>query len=124
MLFGAFISWWYGRGWLATIDQAGNRMKVLVEVFSIPILFKTLFSPWKQIVSVASSDQALNTKFRAGIDNLISRFVGFWVRTFVLITAVISMLVAAVIGFVWIVIWPVLPLMPPILLVLSTGIFT
>lgn len=107
---------------MGTLDQAGHRMKVLVEIFSVPILVKTMFSPWKQIVSISTSDQALNDKMKASVDNLISRFVGFFVRFFVLITALISMMMAAVIGFAWIIAWPLLPLMIPVLLVLSTGV--
>ncbi|MDX1765705.1 MAG: hypothetical protein R3313_02000 [Candidatus Saccharimonadales bacterium] len=123
MLFGAFLTWWYGRGWAATLDQAGHRMKILVEIFSIPILFKTLFSPWKQIVSVSSKDQALNIKMRTVIDNIISRFVGFWVRLIVLFTGLLGMLGAAIIGLIWIIAWPIIPLLIPILIVASTGLF-
>ena len=122
MLVGAFIAWWYGRGWAGTFEQTGHRMKILVEMFSIPILVKTMFSPWKQIVSVSSKDQALNMKMRAVLDNIISRFVGFWVRFIVLITGLMAMLLAAVIGLVWVVAWPFIPLLIPILLVASTGV--
>jgi hypothetical protein len=59
----------------------------------------------------------MGDKFRAIADNLVSRAVGFVVRLFALITAIVIMSGYAVFGGLLLVIWPVLPLLGPALIV-------
>lgn len=80
--------------------------KVLLT-FSIPVLLKTLFAPWRRIITPPG--RGLDEKMRALGDNLISRAVGFVVRLFSLITALILVVLASVLGSVMVVIWPLVP---------------
>jgi len=76
-------------------------------MFSVDVLIKTLFSPWKRIISLPG--RSLDEKFRAAIDNLVSRVIGFMVRILVLIAAVIIMIVTLAVGVALAILWPLIP---------------
>ena len=115
MLLVAFLQWWYGPGW----RDCGNRLATMMHDayfnFSIPILLRTMFAPWRRITS--SSSGSLQDKLRALVDNAISRVVGFFVRLFALIAGSVLLLFYAVFGGLFILLWPVLPLLGPALIV-------
>lgn len=123
MLFVAFIRWWYGEGWIGTIKRSKQSLVSLAQSYSIGILLKTLFSPWKQISTTRAANGGLNAKFGEFGDRLISRFVGFAVRSLTLTAAWVSLLVVLVVRTAWIIFWPVLPLMVPITLLYGLGMF-
>ena len=107
MLF-EFFAWWYGRGWLEAWRTA-RRWVVRVQMeFSAPVLLRTLFSPWKQIVTLPGHSPG--DKLRAMLDNLVSRCIGFIVRFLALISALVMMILAGLAGLVVAVAWPVVPL--------------
>lgn len=122
MLFVAFISWWYGEGWRNTVRRTRYYLTSLARNFSIGILLKTLFVPWKQIDAHGWLNQSLADKFRHGLDKFVSRFVGFGVRSLTLLGASLSFIVLMLLRVVWIIIWPVLPLLVPIGLLYGLGI--
>jgi hypothetical protein len=107
MLFLEFFTWWYGDGWARAAKGSIGLVKKVELSFSIGVLLRTLFAPWKMIIS--PSGRSLEDKFRAGLDNLVSRTVGFFVRIFSLITAVIMMGVAGFAGVVIAISWPLIP---------------
>ncbi len=102
------LGWWYGVGWRELARRVLGRLEATTETFSLPILLRTLFAPWRRIVTYA--DRSVIGGMRAALDNSISRMVGFGVRSIVIITASIFLLVQIVFGLVAIVIWPILPL--------------
>lgn len=77
------------------------------HVFAVPVLLKTLFSPWKQIVTLPG--RSLDEKLRAAVDNLVSRIVGFFARLGALILATISMTAAFALMLVVAFAWPFIP---------------
>src|SRR3990167_8829245 len=108
MLF-EFFAWWYGPGWLQAWRDSLNWAQKVQQAFSVDILLKTLFSPWKRIVSLPG--RSIDEKFRAAIDNLVSRVIGFVVRSLVLISALVMIAVTAVAGVVLAILWPLVPLL-------------
>jgi len=100
--------WWYSKGWLKAFNTALKWVNKVQMEFSVPVLLGTLFSPWKQIVSLPG--KSLDDKFRAMIDNLVSRFIGFIVRLLVLLAALVLMALAAAAGLVMVAAWPFAPL--------------
>lgn len=112
------FGWWYGRGWQATIQSIPRTLKSIYEAFSVPVLVRTLFDPWKRIISYPGA--SLDTKLRAFADNLVSRAIGFVVRFFVLCTACMVSVIAVVLGVLYFVIWPLIPLC--IVILLAKGI--
>lgn len=113
-----FFTWWYSRGWRQLAINMQRRISLTSSMFSVPILLRTLFSPWKRIVTYPGS--SIDAKIRAFSDNMVSRFVGFTVRIFVLFTAGIMLLVVSVVALIELVAWPLLPIL--VLVTLVKGI--
>ncbi len=110
--------WWYGKGWFDAWKTARDWVVRVQMEFSIPELLRTLFSPWKRIVSLPGS--SLGEKFRAMGDNLISRVIGFLVRFMALLAAVICMILAAIIGLARALAWPFSP--PAVIYLIYRGL--
>lgn len=104
----AFFGWWYGAGWRQITHNVGLRLTKTSHMFSVPILFRTLFAPWRRIMTYPGA--GLNARMRAMGDNLVSRAVGFTVRIFVLLTVSVLLLLVGVAGIIEIVAWPLIPL--------------
>lgn len=109
------FSWWYGDGWKATAKNISKSVNGISRLFSVPILVRTLFAPWKRIVTYPGA--SLDAKLRAYGDNIVSRAVGFVVRFLVLLTALILTLVVLVFGVLFCIIWPLVPLLAVALIV-------
>jgi hypothetical protein len=108
MLAVEFLTWWYGAGWRQLISRILKRIEWIIEIFSIPILLRTLFEPWRRIISYG--DDSFIAGLRAMLDNTISRFVGLGVRLIVLFTAFIGMMLTLLGGIILVVVWPLMPL--------------
>lgn len=115
MLLVAFVQWWYGPGWRDTAGRISTHLRETYLTFSVPILIPTMFAPWRRIITYPGS--TLGDKLRAVVDNLVSRAVGFVVRLFALVAAIIIMSAYAIFGGLLLVIWPVVPLLGPALIV-------
>lgn len=85
-----------------------DRLRSVSGTFSVAILLRTLFDPWKRIYTRSSG---IIEYLKAFADNAVSRFVGFWVRIVVLLTALIVGLATVVVGGLVVMAWPFLPLM-------------
>jgi hypothetical protein len=109
MLFLEFFKWWYGDGWRQAAKGSLNLVNKVQLSFSLPVLLKTLFSPWKRIIT--PSGRTLEDKMRAMLDNLVSRVVGFFVRIFSLVAAIILIAGAAVMGVIMAIAWPLIPVL-------------
>lgn len=101
------IRWWYGPGWLLAFRRITGRTQGITRVFSISTLLGTLFSPWKRIVTDGA--KGMDGKMKALLDNLISRIVGFTVRSMVLFAAVLVTAGSFVFGLLLAVVWPAIP---------------
>ena len=100
------LGWWYGRGWLWSLQQINTRLQRIGRVFAVRMLLKTLFSPWKQITSPSS----FHNFFQAAADNAVSRIIGFIVRSTMLFIALLWSIITIVSGVVFVLIWPLIPL--------------
>lgn len=113
------ITWWYGLGWLQRVASLKAQLANWMKYFSLGILLKTLFQPWKQITTVAGSGTSLDAKKDALIDNMVSRLVGFLVRSSVFFVALLVVAVVLVVNVVYVLIWPLIPLSPIALLTIG-----
>jgi len=79
-------------------------------MFSIGLLLRTLFSPFKRIQEEKKKG---SFKFEdwggAMIINLLMRFIGFLVRSVIIIMGLVFILLTVVIGVVALLFWLVLP---------------
>jgi len=107
MIFELF-RWWYGQGWRLAVTQSIGRLDALMEEFSVGALLRTLFAPWRRIVTYPGA--GLDAHLQAMLDNLVSRCIGFTVRITVLFTVAVLAVLIFVVGILQIVIWPLLPI--------------
>jgi hypothetical protein len=102
------LRWWYGPGWLSQMSRIRTRTVNVAHAFSTIALLKTLFAPWRRIVT--SGGKSIDAKMQAAIDNFVSRVVGFVSRFFVLIAALIMVSGTFVMSVFIVLVWPLLPL--------------
>ena len=102
-----FFKWWYGLGWLGAWKGVPGSARKAGRQFSIPLLLRNLFSPWKQIVALPG--KSIDEKFRAMIDNLVSRTIGFFVRLLTLMAAGAVIGLSTALSLALAVIWPLMP---------------
>lgn len=105
------LSWWYGAGWVRCAHAVRDNLLSVYDYFSLDLLFKTLFSPFRQI-SAGKVRGPIGVQIRALIDKLISRVIGAIVRTLVIVIGSVTLFIAAVIGGIRLVLWPVVPALP------------
>ena len=118
MLAFGLLTWWYAQGWSAAAMNVGTALSGISRLFSVPILLRTLFSPWKRIVTYPGA--SLDAKLRAYGDNVVSRIIGLTVRLLVLITALTISAIVLVIGTLYLVAWPLIP--PAVVILVAKGI--
>lgn len=108
MLAVAFVRWWYGTGWKTLVRNVQRRLQRTALSFSVQTLSRTLFAPWKRIVTAPGV--GIGAHLRAAGDNAVSRAVGFTVRLTVLFSAAICLFFAGLAGLLQIILWPLLPI--------------
>lgn len=114
----SIFSWWYGRGFEGRLARLRNMFESIYDYFSIDLLLKTLFSPFRQI-SAGRVRGPIGVQFRAFADRLFSRVIGAVVRIFMIVFGVIACLIAGVIAIIGIAAWLVAPFLPLIGIILS-----
>jgi len=107
------LSWWYGAGLQARAHLVYERLARNYDYLSIDLLAKTLFAPFRQI-SAGSVDGPLAVKWHAFLDKLISRMIGGFIRSVVIIVGVMWLGIQSVLGAFVIVGWVLVPLLPVI----------
>ena len=103
-----FLSWWF-------VDQPkfywelSVRMgRKVIQYFSITLLLKTLFAPWKRDLR-STSRMPLDLIVRTIIENGISRGVGFVIRTFTIVLGLITALVTFIACVAMMLFWILAP---------------
>lgn len=105
-----FWRWYYGQAVKNILVGWRSFVIFVSEYFSIPLLFKTLLSPWKRDITKRPRGLDFKKLFECLTYNLISRGIGFFVRFFTILIGIIFLLLTAITGAVFFVIWLVLPL--------------
>ena len=115
MLLLAYFHWWYGPGWRDAAGRVQAYLRHTYLEFSVPILLRTLVSPWRRIITPGGG--AIGQRFRAAIDNLFSRAIGLVVRVLALMAALLIMFLTLVVGGGLVLFWPILPALGVFLIV-------
>lgn len=110
-----FFSWWYGRGWRDAAHRVGKRIAGVSEAFSVSTLLRTLFSPWRRIVTTPG--KGVDAIFHAAIDNAVSRLIGFLVRLMALLAAALMLSAFGIFGGLLVLLWPLAPILSVALLI-------
>lgn len=110
--------WWYTLGWKGRVGAVGQSLLGVYDYFSIDLLIRTLFAPFKQD-SAGRVDGPLNVQMKAFFDQLTSRLIGAVMRTILIVIGSVTLLLVAVWGLVRLVIWPIVPSLPAVAVVLA-----
>lgn len=110
VLFLDLALWYYTGAFRALLALWLNATWFVVHFFSIPLLFKTLFAPWKRMTDVYER-RGLEALFATLIMNTMSRVTGALIRLTVIIFGLV-MLIFGVVGLIAaLVIWVCLPVL-------------
>ncbi len=108
-LFVSYFAWHYTRGIADLFRVMGNFLWFLYHLFSIPVLAKTLFSPWRREGEAYKGGFHVEAFFETFVVNTIMRVVGFLVRGSVIIFGLGVLIIALVIAIAVLISWIVLP---------------
>lgn len=105
------IGWWYGEGFAVRLRGLGRRLGRTADTFSIGLMLKTLFNPFRQI-DAGAEGRGLAGMMQAFLSRLISRFVGFVMRFFLIIFGLVVLILQAICSLCVAVLHLVIPLLP------------
>jgi len=105
------LSWWYGKGLITRVQIIKKRLRSVADVFSVDLLIRTLFNPFRQI-SADASGNSFPDKVRAFFDKLLSRVIGFIVRSFMVIFGSVVILIQVIFGLIILLFWLAVPILP------------
>lgn len=111
MLVISFFGWWYGRGFKNYLAGFVDNLRDLLDFFSIRLLVRSLFAPFRQISAQRSANIPLNARIHEWLDLQISRMIGATVRFAILIIGTIALIARLVIGLIITILWPLMPLL-------------
>lgn len=112
--------WWYSNGWRDQAELLARRLSRVSDQFSIGLLLRSFFSPFRQISADDNYGPGLDAKLRAWADKLISRCIGAMVRFALVLAGTVWLLMECILGLMRLVAWPLLPVAPVIGIVLMT----
>jgi len=90
----------------------------LTDLFSVKLIFRTLFMPWKRD-QISAKGLPLNERFNIWLLNLVSRFVGFAVKSLFFVVYLIFSAGLSIVSLVAIVFWFLMPLLVAGLLIVG-----
>lgn len=105
------MTWWYTDGWRQCWLRVKERLMATLDFFSVDLLIKTLFAPFRQI-SAGNVRGPLGVQMRAFFDRLVSRCIGTVVRLVMIGVGVITITFNLVVGGLLLVFWAFVPLLP------------
>ncbi len=74
-----YVTWHYGRASRDIAVVGRNLLWFITHFFSIPLLFRTMFEPWKRIHD-SYGRRSLEDFFATLVMNIMTRFVGALIR--------------------------------------------
>lgn len=120
MQFVALFSWWYGSGWLDQIGLVRKRFAGAADRYSLSLLLRTFFSPFKQLDANNGGSGPLDARMRAWLDRLISRLIGAMIRSLLLLVGLMAIIIEAILAMLRLLFWPLIPALPLVGLTLAS----
>jgi hypothetical protein len=74
MVIADILIWWYGAGWKHLVQRWTEAVRRIGLQFSVPLLARTLFAPWRRIISYGN--ESFIDGLKAALDNGVSPVVG------------------------------------------------
>lgn len=120
MVIASLLSWWYVEGWREQLTRIKWAFIRMADRFSIGLLIKTLFAPFRQI---SADEQARGNNLATVItDKLVSRLIGCFMRTIMIIVGTITLILLAIVSAIRMLMWPLLPVLPIVGVILMVAV--
>lgn len=117
VLFFEYTFWHYGRAISEMFELFGNFAWFFYHFFSIGILSRTLFSPIWRLQEKYSKGFDPQAFFESFIVNIISRIVGFLLRSILIISGIIAEILVFLLFIISFVAWIFFPILIPVLFI-------
>ena len=116
-----YFQWHYTLAFIDIFHIWRNITNFLFNFFSIPILIRTFFSPWRRLHADRETEGFdLVDSLSTGLVNLIMRIVGALMRSMLIVIGLCAVVVAIVGGIIFFILWTVAPII--IVLLCAAGI--
>jgi len=106
-----YFKWHYFERTGFIIKAWRNFLVFNLNYFSISLLIKTLFAPWKKYLWSYGRGFDFGVYFQTFLSNLISRIIGAFIRIIFIIIGIATEILIFVFGLVFIIFWLTLPLL-------------
>lgn len=118
MVFFDMLLWWYGTAWVETLQAIQKRTTAIFETFSVGLLARTLFSPFRQI-DAGRVRGPIDVQLRSWFDRTFSRFFGAIVRSVMIACGCFVALVVFSASIIWAAVWLIIPVLPILGLIMA-----
>jgi len=103
-----YIVWHYTKAWSDMFRVIGNYLWFVSNFFSLELLARTLFSPWRRL-AISGGKGKEDSFFGALAVNTLMRLVGFGIRAVTIIAGALTLLLVVVVGCFAALAWLVFP---------------
>lgn len=105
-----YVSWHYTYAIVELVNNFKNFIWFIWNFFSIPLLFRTLFRPFQRIKERYKLNDGPKVVLESITVNIISRVVGFVIRSFMIVAGVSASIAIFILGVLVFILWLFLPL--------------
>lgn len=118
-----YLWWHYGAAWRDLLAIWGNFLWFVYHFFSLPVLSRTLFSPWKRLGEAYPERFDLGGALATFFINSLMRLIGAAIRLILLGSGVLVCALVIALGLAALVLWLVVPLIIVSALVLGLALW-
>ena len=119
-----YLVWHYSRAIIEFSHIYKNILTFLFNFFSIPILVRSYFAPWRRMGEDYTKNIFIDFEDAAAVFvvNIIMRIVGIVMRTFIILFGLFFVTVVALFYPILLILWLLLPLILIVLVFLGFGL--
>ena len=119
-----YIAWHYGKAFSEILKIGKNFLRFGYHFFSLPLLARTWISPWYRMREEVNRNWTYATEIGEVIlGNIILRFIGFILRTFVLVLGLTFEVLVIAGTLILLVVWMLFPVILFYLLAAAVRVF-
>jgi hypothetical protein len=108
-VFFQYFSWHFWGMPVNILKAWKNFLRFNLNYFSVPLLLKTLFSPWRRYKVSYGRGFDVGRCLEAAFSNLIFRIIGAILRSFLIIVGILAEILILFAGVVVFISWLILP---------------
>jgi len=108
-IFSQFVFWYFFEVPKKILKAWKNFLSFNLEFFSLSLLFKTFFAPWRKYIWTYPKSFDLTKYLEVFFSNLISRALGMIIRAALIFIGVLTQILIFLIGMIVLFGWLILP---------------